>query len=162
MIAIARAEDVRLVSDGEGGWISVPDIKLPDGVEWSASQVPGQEAFFITFEYEGKSATTLWWGPRTISGQKLYIVDAPERVLQFLKDRLGANDVAKLVTVLRLQTAKGQAVRDFCKNNGWSLIRNSLGKPVGVRPPLVIAGSNPVDLDGEDIDEAEEILDLEG
>ncbi len=40
MIAIARAEDVRLVSDGRGGWISVPDLKIPGGVRTLTMDLP--------------------------------------------------------------------------------------------------------------------------
>ena len=157
MIAIARAEDVRLISDGADGWISVPDIKIPQGVEWSASEIPGQTAFQITFEHNGKKATTLWHGPHVIGTQKHYIIDAPKRVLQMLKNQLGAANVAPLIKALRAKPA----LRAWCKAQGFRLVRNSLGRPVTVLPPLVICGHSPIDLDGDELEDADEMEDLE-
>lgn len=157
MIAIARADDVRLISDGEGGWISVPDLKIPGHIKWGAYKSDHGDAFFIHFETDTKEATTLWHGPHVIGGNTYYIIDAPRRVLQALKNQLGAANVAPLIKALRVRPA----LRAYLKAAGYRLVRNSSGNPVTILPPLVICGTNPVDLDGDELDDADELLDLE-
>ena len=162
MIAVARAEDIRdvwIAGDGfaTGKWLTVPAIKLPAGVSWSADACGAPLANQIHFEHEGRRITTLWHGPHTVGGQTLYFIDAPRAVLQKLRDQLGAANVAPLIRALRLKPA----LRAYCRAQGFSLIRNSAGKPVGVLPPIVICGNNPVDLDGDELDDADELLDLE-
>jgi len=157
MIGIARAEDTRLISDGQDGWIAVPDIKLPQGVEFRAYKLAGQEAFIVEFAHDGETATTLWHGPHDVGGQKMYIIDAPKRVLIMLQNQLGAGNVAPLIKALRAKPG----LRAWCKAKGWTLIRNGNGVPVSVMPPLVICGTSPVDLDDDELDTAEELPDLE-
>lgn len=157
MIALCKAEDVRIISDGADGWITVPDIKVPPGVMWNAYAVLGQDATVVHFENETKRVSTLWHGPHTIGAGTYYFVDAPIRVLQALKNQLGDASVRPLIKALRLSLG----LRRWCKNNGFRVVRNSAGRPVSILPPLVICGTNPIDLDGEELDEAEELLDLE-
>jgi len=161
MLAIARVDDIKLVSDGIGGWISVPDIKLPANILWGAIKVPGQNAVQITFATETKSVTTLWHGPHVIGGNKLFFVDAPRRVLQRLKNQLGAANISPLIRVLQKLTPRGKAIRRYCKANGFSVIRNAANRPIGVRPPLVICGSPAIDLDGDEMEFTPELPDLE-
>lgn len=157
MIAIARADDVRLISDGRGGWISVPDLKIPGEIRWSAYAIAGQDAFFVKFETDTKDVTTLWHGPHDIGGNKFYLVDAPKRVLQALRNQLGQQRVTPLIKALRARPA----LRVWAKAQGFKLVRNSAGKPVSILPPLVICGTNPQDLDGDELDAADELPDLE-
>ena len=159
MLAIARADDTRqVVIDEEGTRITVPDIKMPAGVEWSASQIPGQQAVFITFATDKAEATTLWHGPYSIGPGTYYVIDAPRRVLAALRNQLGAGNVMPLVRALRASAG----LRGWAKAQGFSLIRNSAGNPVGIYPPLVICGSSPIDLDGDELDMAAELTELEG
>ena len=156
MIAIARADDTVEITVGEDT-IVVPDLKIPQSVEWSASKIPGQAAFFVTFETATKQATTLWHGPYTIGAGTYYIIDAPKRVLVALRNQLGAANVAPLIKALRASAA----LRTWAKAQGFTLVRNSLDEPVSVLPPLVICGHAPIDLDGDDLDEATPLPDLE-
>ena len=158
MIAIARTDDTVQISDGNEGTIEVPDLKIPQQVEWNAYKISGQSAFIVTFETDTKKATTLWHGPHVLQdGFTYYIIDAPKRVLQILKNQLGVANVAPLIKALRARPA----LRAWVKANNFRVIRNTAGNPVSVMPPLVIAGTNPRDLDEEDLDAAQELLDLE-
>lgn len=162
MIVIARAEGLRTLDLGEVGAIQVPDIKLPQGVDWGTS-IPEDRSypsFHIWFEHDGQRVDTLWQGPYTVGLQTLYIVDAPKRVLQMLRNQLGAENVAPLIQALRARPA----LRSWAKARGFTLIRNTAGNPVGVRSPLVIAGSDGGDLglgENETVDDLPELLDLE-
>ena len=158
MIAIARADDTRVVNIGtpdNPSYLTVPDIKLPQGVDWSAQRIPG--GAIILFEHNGRSVATLWDGPYDIGGFSYYIIDAPKQVLQKLRNQLGAGNVAPLIKALRASPA----LRTWAKAAGFKLVRNGNGKPVTIIPRIVICGQSPVDLDGDDLDEADELLDLE-
>ena len=158
MIALARVEDTIEV---EG--IQVPDIKFPPAIEWGVA-VPEDQSypnFQIQFTRpSGQRVTTLWLGPYTVGAQTLYIVDAPKSILARLKNQLGDARVTPFVRALRNRAP----IRAWAKAQGFTLIRNSAGKPVGVRTPLVLAGRNGGDLDltdGETIDSIPEMLDLD-
>ena len=162
MIIIARAEDTRPISDGDGGFIAVPDLKIPRGIEWGASAPDDQSFpnFQVHIEHNGRTTHTLWLGPYNVGGQKLYIVDAPKRVLQMLKNQLGPTNAVPFVRALRTRPS----LRTWAKTQGFTLIRNSAGNPVGVRSPLVISGNDGGDLDldeGQTIDDIPEMRDLE-
>ena len=160
MIAVARAADTLQVDIGDGqGLLTVPDIKLPGGTTWTAQRIAGQNAVHVIFAKNGKSIATLWHGPHDIgdgNGGVFYIVDAPRAVLQQLRDQLGEANVAPLIQALRVKPA----LRAWCKAQGFSLVRNAANVPVTVMPPLVICGQSPIDLDGEDLDAAQELPDL--
>ena len=158
MIAIARAPDTRDIFDGVA-WFTVPDIKVPPGIGWSADPIPGQLATQIHFETEAQSVSTLWHGPHTIGGNTCYIIDAPRRVLKALRNQLGHANVTPLIKALRASSG----IRAWAKAQGFNLIRNNRVPRgvVSILPPLVICGNSPVDLDGDELDEAEELPNME-
>lgn len=164
MIALVRVDGVRTISDGNGGTVSVPDLQIPQGIEWSAYGVPGMDAFqFKIIAPWGDELWSVWHGPHVIGGQKLFFVDIPDdtdkRVLAALRDWLGTDNAAPLIRVLRLQSARGQDVRNYVKNQPWfNPVRNTLNQVVGIHPPLVISGRSAIDLDGDDLDDVGEII----
>lgn len=169
MIALVRAEDIKLISDGADGWIDVPDIKLPQGVEWSAYAIKGMPAFHFFFSHGGVEVASTWHGPHTVAGQKLFFVEIPDdsekTMLGKLRNQLGTENCAPLIRVLRLQNAKGAAVRAYCKTlvaaGVLNPIYNSNGRIVGLHAPLVIAGRGGADMDGDDLEAAEILTELE-
>lgn len=163
MIAVIRAEDVRLISDGEGGWIAAPDVKFGKADNWGAYQIRNKPAFIVWFDRpNGERIETLWHGPHKDMGpgnHTLYFVQAPTRVLQRLRRQLGGTAVVRLKAALRAR----KWLRVWCRNNGFRPIKNSRGENVGVYPPLCIAGQPNVDLgdDSADIERADKLADLE-
>jgi hypothetical protein len=158
MIAVARAEDTIQKDRGDGVMLTVPDLKLPQGVEWTANGVGVPNVHQIHFTTAGgKYIVTLWDGPHVVNGETLFFIDAPKAVLQQLRDQLGAGNVAPLIKALRAKPA----LRAYCKSIGMRVVRNSSNVPVTVLPRIVIAGHSPVDLDGDELDEADELPDLE-
>ena len=166
---IIRAEETRQLPDTFNGveWVPglvVPDIKLPAN-SWTAVACHG--GFQLTIEWQGRAVYSAWHGPHTIAGQTIFFVgiddDADKTILAGLREGLGAENCAPLIRVLRLQTARGQAVRNYVKAQPWfNPIRNSLGTIIGIHAPLVIAGRSTVDLDGDDEETATEVIGLEG
>ena len=160
-VYIIRVEDVRLISDGADGWISVPDIKLPRG-SWSAYAVPGQPAFHLHLTHNGSEVWSTWHGPHTIGTQTIYFVDIPDdadqTILAGLRNRLGgAANCAPLIRALRAKPA----LRAWCKASGlFNPIRNAAGNIIGLHAPLVIAGRSGADMDGDDPETSEVLSDL--
>jgi len=163
MIASVRAEGTISVSGGGGGQVIVPDIKIPEGVEWNVYKIPGVEAFHFYFDYQGTAVWSSWFGPHTISTQTVYIVDIPDgtdrAILTLLQNRLGGSANA---LPLHRALQERPAVRTWVKAQPWFRpIRNSSGNIVGMYSPLVICGRSPIDLDGDEIETAAEHLDME-
>lgn len=156
MIAILRADDTRNMMIGDAQ-VEVPDLKIPKGVKWSADLTDHGVPVFA-LEHNEQTATLLLAGPYPIGPGTYYIATAPRGVLQFLANQIGPGNAMLLIDALR----QSSVLRTWAKGQGFALIRNSAGKPVGVMPPLTICGHPPSDLDGQDPDEAPELLDLEG
>jgi hypothetical protein len=158
VIAIARADDTKqvVIDPEEGTTITVPDIKIPGGVEWSASQTD-HGVSFIKFTNAGRTATTLWDGPHTIGAGQWYIITAPERVLLVLRDQLGAGNVDKFIHALRASTV----LRTWARDKGYRVKRNQNGDIVGVYAPITICGNNSLDMDGEDPESAPTLPEME-
>ena len=166
---LIRAEETRQLPDTFNGleWVPglvVPDIKIPPE-SWDAVACDG--GFLLRLEWQSKVVHSVWQGPHTIAGQTIYFVsiddDSDQSILQELRDRLGGtSNVAPLIRVLQLQNAKGAAVRAYCKASGlFSPIRNAAGRIVGLHAPLVIAGRSGADMDGDDVEAAEILTELE-
>jgi hypothetical protein len=156
MIAIARADSTRVVWIDDEQFIVIPDIKLPDGVEWSA-HLTDHGVAIIEFTRDGRRATTLWDGPHTIGAGQWYIVTAPERVLLALRNQLGANNVDKFIAALRASAV----LRAWARDQGYRPKRNLAGDIVGIYAPLTINGRNPLDMDGDDPETAPILPDME-
>ena len=160
MIAIARADDTKQVDIGtpdSPDLFTVPDIKLPGGVDWIAQRIPG--GAIIVFKRNGEAVATLWDGPHTIPNMAgtYYIIDAPKSLLQALRDQLGTANVAPIIKALRASAD----LRAWAKAQGYKLVRNSSNTPISILPRIVICGQPPVDLDGDELDTAQELPDLE-
>jgi hypothetical protein len=125
--------------------VSVPDLKLFTG--WHASLTDhGIPVIHLT--RNGRRATVLLFDFGLLGGNQTYVVCAPRRILQHLRDRLGTANVTPLIRALRNRLA----VRRRAKALGFSPVRNSSGDIVNVRAPLVICGRATVDHDGDEIE----------
>jgi hypothetical protein len=159
MIALCRADDVRIISDGDGGWTAVPDLKLPEWVKWGAYEVSGQKAFIMWFEIRGKRHTSLWYGPMSYLGTKLFIVDFPDdesrASLVWLRNRLGGHGMA---TPLHRAIRNRPSIWTWLQGKRWfKPVRNAQNKTIGMYTPLTICGRKPYDLDYDDPETADEI-----
>lgn len=154
MIAIAKAPDVQLITDGADGWIAVPDLKLPAGT-WRANAVPGFSATQIHITHGDQRSTIQMHGPHVYQGEDYYIFSGPPRTLGLLKASLGGQNVDRFVNALR----RDADLVTWALALGWEPVRNGGGQVVSVMPPAgtVLCGHSGVDLDGDDIEEAKEI-----
>lgn len=66
-------------------------------------------------------------------------------------------------STLKAKVRTDALIRAAYRVSGRGLIRNGAGNPVGPMPAFVIAGTDPKGsyLDGEDVEDADELLDLE-
>lgn len=139
--------------------LQIPDLEFLPNVEVTASETD-QGHSILEFEHtNGRRATMLLHGPHTIPNMPgtYYIVDAPKRILLRLRLQLGDNNVRQFMRALRLS----KPLRLWARQQGFTVHRNQAKQPIAVLPPLVIAGSSPIDLDGEDPEEATPLPDLD-
>lgn len=155
-ILIVRTNEVRLVADPRGGWIDIPDLKLPRDAQFAPTDRP--RAKFLRIGRGDRSVEGLFLGPYQIGAAKFYLVqieeDDQKRTIKFLRGRMGAPSVEPYIAALRARPA----LRAWAKAQGHKPATDSKGRVVGVRLPLCVAGKPNFDLDGDDPESAEEII----
>jgi hypothetical protein len=126
---------------------NVPDINFPNDQEWRC-WLTGDGSPVFQYDRNGKSFTALILGPFTIGADNnAYIIDMQDAGLTFIRNRIGANNIAPLVRALNNR----RQVRRFTRSQGWILERNSANEIINVNTPT-LCGRTAHHNDGDDRD----------